>query len=197
MGAGGAPMVVLPSVNRTMILALGEAGSNSWVALAKASAWLVLPPAVRPSTAVFRASTEVVSWVLATAVLEKLTTPIRLPEPIWPSLVLSVASSMRSIKVLAPSFKFASGLPVMLPERSRTRTISVGLETMSGAAVSARVTRRAPSQRMRSVLMTLLEFVTPMCVTSFWGNISLHTMHAPGKLPLICRFSGRRKRHRG
>ena len=75
-------MVVLPSVNSTMTLALGEAGSNSWVALAKASAWLVLPPADRPSTAAFRASTEVISWVLATAVLEKLTTPIRLPEPI-------------------------------------------------------------------------------------------------------------------
>ena len=64
----------------------------------------------------------------------------------------------------------------MLPERSRISTISVGLETISGAAVSARVTRSAPSQVMLSVLITLLEFVTPICVTSFWENLPSHHM---------------------
>ena len=93
--------------------------------------------------------------------------PIRLPEPIWPSWVLSVASSMMSIKVFAPSFMLASGTPSMLPERSSTNTMSVGLETISGAAVNASVTRKEPSQGIRSVLITLLEFVTPMRVTSF------------------------------
>lgn len=161
-GAGGPPVVVLPSVNRTMTLASGEAGSKSWAALVKASAWLVLPAAARLSTAAFRVSTEVMSWVSAVAVLPKLTMPRRLPEPIWPSWLLSVASSMMSMKVLAPSFMAARGVPIMLPERSSTSTMSVGLEMISGAAVRARVTRRAPPQGMRSVLMTLLEFVTPI-----------------------------------
>ena len=87
---------------------------------------------------------------------------MRLPEPMLPLWEPPVASAMISIKVLAPSFMLASGVPVMLPERSKTRTMSVGLATMSGAAVRARVTFREPSQSIRSVLMTLFEFVTPI-----------------------------------
>lgn len=84
-GAGGKPAVVLPSVNRTITLALFEDGSNIWVALVNASPWLVLPPADKPSTAAFRASTDVISCVSAVAELEKLTMAILLPEPISPS----------------------------------------------------------------------------------------------------------------
>ena len=62
-GAGGSPAVVFPSVNMTMTLALPELGSKSAVAYSKASAWLVLPPAVSPSTASFKVSTEVIIWV--------------------------------------------------------------------------------------------------------------------------------------
>lgn len=69
---------------------------------------------------------------------------------------------MMSMKVLAPSFIFAIGSPVMLPERSRTSAMSVGLVAMSGAAVSASVTRSEPSQSMRSALTSLLELVIPM-----------------------------------
>ncbi len=57
----------------------------------------------------------------------------------------------------------------MLPERSSASTISVGLVRISGAAVGASVTRKEPSQAMRSALRTLFELVTPMRVTSF-GN---------------------------
>ena len=53
-GAGGAPAVVFPSVNMTMTLSLLELGSKRAMALEKASAWLVLPPAERESTAFFR-----------------------------------------------------------------------------------------------------------------------------------------------
>ena len=56
----------------------------------------------------------------------------------------------------------AGGVPVMLPERSNTSAISVGLVTMSGAAVRAKVTFREPSQSIRSALRTLLEFVIPI-----------------------------------
>ena len=125
-GAGGSLAVVLPSVNITITLALPEGGLNSSVALANASAWLVLPPADRASTASFRVSTEVMSAASTEAVSAKLTIPIRLPEPIYPSCTPSVASSMMSIKVLAPSFMLASGAPAMLPERSSTSTMSVG-----------------------------------------------------------------------
>ena len=139
-GAGGGPAVVFPSVNMTMTLALLEAGSNRPAAVEKASAWLVFPPAVRASTASFRSATEVMSWVSAVADPAKLTMPMRLPEPICPSAAPSVASSMMSMKVSAPAFMLARGRPVMLPDRSRTRTMSVGLDMMSGAAVRARVT---------------------------------------------------------
>lgn len=103
-GAGGAPTVVAPSVKSTMTFPLAEEGSKSAMALEKASAWLVPPPAVRPSTADFRVAVSVMRGTLAVAVLAKLTTAMRLPEPIWPSTVLSVDWSMMSIKVLAPSF---------------------------------------------------------------------------------------------
>lgn len=76
--------MVLPSVNITMTFALLELGSKSPTALSKASAWLVLPPATRASTAFFRASTEVIIWVFCMAVLAKLTMPMWLPEPISP-----------------------------------------------------------------------------------------------------------------
>lgn len=77
---------------------------------------------------------------------------------------------MMSMKVFAPVFILASGVPVILPERSRTSAISVGLEMMSGAAVRASVTFKDPSQSMRSVLISLFEFVIPICITSFRGE---------------------------
>ena len=61
IGAGGTPEVVLPSVNMTITLALGEAGSKSCTALANASAWFVDPPAFNPFTALLSAATEVIS----------------------------------------------------------------------------------------------------------------------------------------
>ena len=130
---------------------------------------MVLPPAFRASTPFFSVSTEVMSWVLAMAVSAKLTTAIRLPEPIS-SGAPPVASAMMSIKVLDPSFMLLRGTPAMLPERSSSSTMSVGFEMISGAAVSARVTRRDPSQLIRSVLINLFEPVTPICVTSFRGR---------------------------
>lgn len=143
-GAGGGPTVVFPSVNMTMTRAFEEAGSKSWAAVEKASAWLVSPPASRLSTADFKLATEVIRWVLVVAESAKLTIPMRLPEPIFPSWLLSVASSIISIKVFAPAFILARGDPVILPERSSTKTISVGFEAMSGAAESARVTFKVP-----------------------------------------------------
>ena len=116
MGAGGGPAVVLPSVNMTMTLALVEAASNSWIAWVKASAWLVEPPAERLSTASLRVATEVISCVLAVAVSAKLTIPMWLPEPMFPSFTPSVASSMMSIKVLAP----VSYLPAVCPPCCRS-----------------------------------------------------------------------------
>lgn len=69
----------------------------------------------------------------------------------------------------------ASGLPVMLPERSNTRTMSVGLEEISGAAANAKVTFNVPLQSMRSTLICLFELVIPiMCflrVDSWRDNI--------------------------
>ena len=47
---------------------------------------------------------------------------------------------MISMKAFAPSFRLASAEPAMLPERSSTSTISVGLAMISGAAVSDSVT---------------------------------------------------------
>ena len=125
---------------------------------------MVLPSATRASTAFLSASTEVMSCVLSIAVSAKLTMPIRLPEPICPLAVPPVDSAMMSIKVLAPVFMLESGVPVMLPERSSTRTISVGLVIISGAAVSASVTRSDPSQSILLRFISLLELVTPICV---------------------------------
>ena len=146
MGTAEPPAVLCPSVNMTMTLAFDDIGSNSPAAVAKASAWLVDPPAVSAFTAAFRSATEVISCVSAVALSAKLTMAIRLPDPIVPSCVLSVASSMMSIKVSAPDFIFASGLPAMLPERSSTRTISTGLLVISGAAASERIIWKRPSQ---------------------------------------------------
>ena len=161
-GAGGRPVVVLPSVKRTMTLALPLAVSSRSVAFWKASPWLVLPLETKESTAAFRASTEVLRGASTWALLAKLTTPMRLPEPIWPSAAPPVASARMSMKVFAPSFMLARGVPAMLPERSRTRAMSVGLAMMLGAAVSARVTCRDPSQSTRRTLTVLLAFVTPI-----------------------------------
>ena len=167
----------MPSVNMTMTFALLELGSKSEMALEKASAWLVLPAAARASTAFFRVSTEVMSCVLSIAVSAKLTMPIWLPKPIWPLAVPPVDSAMMSMKVLAPVFILASGVPVMLPERSSTRTMSVGFAIISGAAVSASVTRREPSQSIRSRFISLLEFVTPiLCYLPLGFCIPKHNM---------------------
>ena len=59
-----------------MILAFVESGSNSCVAFANPSAWLVEPPDVRLSTAVFSVATEVVKEVSTVAESEKLTRAI-------------------------------------------------------------------------------------------------------------------------
>ena len=135
MGLGSGPAVVSPSVNITITGALVEGPANSSDALVNASAWFVFPPAVRASTAAFKSATDVISCVSAVAVSAKLTTAMRLPEPICPSCVPSVASSMMSINALAPFFRFANALPAMLPERSRISTMSVGFDTISGSAV--------------------------------------------------------------
>ena len=118
--------MVLPSVNRTITLAFADWGSKSCIAAEKAAAWLVEPEASSASAASLRAATEVISCVSAVAASAKLTIPILLPEPICPSIVPSVASSMMSMKVLAPAFMLASGAPLILPERSSTSTMSVG-----------------------------------------------------------------------
>ena len=102
------------------------------------------------------------SCVLSVAVSEKLTIPMELPFPIVPSWEPSVAWSMMSIKALAPSFMFSSGLPAMLPERSSTSTISVGLDEISGEAESARVTFSVPSQSICVTFICLFAFVIPI-----------------------------------
>ena len=98
-----------------------------------------------------RACTEVISGASAVAVEAKLTIPMRLPPPIWPSCTPSVASSRMSTKVLAAFLRLSRGLPAMLPERSRSSTTSMGLETRSGSAVRARVTWKVPPQRIVAV----------------------------------------------
>ena len=124
--------MVLPSVKRIITLALVSPAGNRASALVKASVWLVEPPAWRPLTAVFRSATEVMSWVSWVAVVPKLTTPMRLPPPIWPVAVPPVVWAIRSMKVFAPSFRLAKGVPVILRERSKISTISVGLSISSG-----------------------------------------------------------------
>ena len=151
----------------TMTLSLLELGSKRAMALEKASAWLVLPPAERESTAFFKVDTEVISWVFCWAVSAKLTMPMWLPEPISPEDWPPVDWEMMSMKVFAPVFMLVSGVPVILPERSSTSAMSVGVEIISGAAVRASVTFREPSQSILSALITLLEFVIPIRITSF------------------------------
>ena len=162
--------MVFPSVNMTITFALPELGENRAVAWAKASAWLVLPPADKASTASFSVSTEVIIWVSWVAVSAKLTIPMRLPAPISPVGWPPVDWAMISINVFAPAFILTSGVPAILPERSRTRAISTGLDMISGAAVSASVTFKEPSQSICWVLITLFEFVIPIRITSFWDR---------------------------
>ena len=175
--------MVLPSVNMTITFWLEEGMVKSWDAWKKASAWLVEPPATRLSTADFRSATDVISGALTVAVSEKLTIPMRLPEPICPSLFPSVASSMISMKVLAPSFMLASGVPLMLPERSSTRTMSAGFSKISGAAVIARETLAVPSHFMVSTLIFLLELMMPIRFppNGIKPNGSIYLMRQNGK----------------
>ena len=107
IGVGGTPTVVFPSVNITITLAFDDVGSNSCTALVKASAWLVSPPAEMPSTAALSVATEVISCASTLALLAKLTMPMRLPEPIFPSCELSVDSSIISMNVFAPALQAA------------------------------------------------------------------------------------------
>ena len=146
---------------------------------------MVEPPALRLSTAVFSVSTEVISWVFWVAVSAKLTMPIRLPEPIWPSCELSVASSMMSINFFAPFFMLVSGLPDILPERSSTSTMSVGVLLMSGEADSASVTFKEPEQSIRSMLMVLFELFSPIVISPlmFWALGGPGTVYAQQAQP--------------
>ena len=82
----------------------------------------------------------------ALAVLEKLTMPMRLPPPIWPSSLPSVDSSMIRMNFFAPLFRLAIGLPAMLWERSRISTMSTGLPAILGSAVRERVTLNVSPQ---------------------------------------------------
>ena len=154
--------MVLPSVNRTITLAFADWGSKSCIAAEKAAAWLVEPEASSASAASLRAATEVISCVSAVAAWLKLTMPIRLPEPM------------------------ASGAPPRLSDRSRVRTMSVGLLTISGEAESARVTCSVPSQSMRSRLICLLVLVTPMVAPSYARGMS-----GKGNLPPFILCAGR------
>ena len=155
--------MVLPSVNRTITLAFADWGSKSCIAAEKAAAWLVEPEASSASAASLRAATEVTSCVSAVAAWLKLTMPIRLPEPM------------------------ASGAPPRLSDRSRVRTMSVGLLTISGEAESARVTCSVPSQSMRSRLICLLVLVTPMVAPSYARGMS-----GKGNLPPFILCAGRK-----
>ena len=65
----------------------------------------------------------------------------------------------------APFFKFASGLPDMLPERSKTRMISVGLVKIFGSAVKESLTLNVPPQSMLETFNSLFELVIPIELT--------------------------------
>ena len=88
--------------------------------------------------------TDVVSGDSSVAVDEKPTIPIALPEPIVPSFVPSVDSSMMSMNALAPAFRLSKGTPAILPDLSSISTMSVGELTMSGDALSASITLKLP-----------------------------------------------------
>ena len=79
-----------------------------------------------------------------------------------PSPEPSVASSIISINFLAPFLRLASGLPAILPERSRISTISVGLDTISGYAVRDSFTLKEPPQPISDTDSPLFEFVIPI-----------------------------------
>ena len=70
----------------------------------------------------------------------------------------------------APFFRLARGLPDILLERSRIRTMSVGLLTISGSAVSDSFTLKESPQSMWLVFNSLLEFVIPICFNPFWAK---------------------------
>ncbi len=125
-------MVVLPSVNRTMIFCALEAGSNSSPALVNASAWLVEPAAVRLLTAAFKAATDVISWVSCVAVLAKLTTAIRLPPPIWPSWLATGGLCKDVNEGIRTGLHAGQRNASHALDRSSTRTISAGFSIMSG-----------------------------------------------------------------
>ena len=70
---------------------------------------------------------------------------------------------MISINVFTPIFRSARDCPAMLPERSRMSTMSVGLLTISGAAVMPMVTSRVPLQGMAVIPpIDLLELIIPI-----------------------------------
>ena len=71
----------------------------------------------------------------------------------------------------APSFILASGSPAILPERSSIRTMSVGLDTISGAAVSDSKILKEPPHSIFDKFSSLLEFVTPIFSFLFESGI--------------------------
>lgn len=110
------------------------------------------------------------------AVPAKLTMPIRLPLASLP-MRPPVRFMTMSINSLAPAFKCIIGVPVMLPERSKTSAISTGLLTTSGCAVTLSVTFRMPSQSILSSLRILSTCVIPILI-SFHQRPGLHPLAA-------------------
>ena len=117
--------------------------------------------------ALLMSSTEVIKDVSWVAVSAKLTTPMRLPLPISPEDAPPVASAMMSTNASAPFFILVNASPVILPERSSTRTMSVGFVIISGDAVSDNVTSTVPSHKMLFVLTVLLAKLTPTVMPPF------------------------------
>ena len=74
---------------------------------------------------------------------------------------------MMSINFFAPFFMLVSGLPAMLPERSSTSTMSVGVLLMSGEADSASVTFKEPEQSIRLDADGLIRVIQSHCHFSF------------------------------
>ena len=102
---------------------------------------------------------------------------------------------MMSMNVFAPTFILASGVPAILPERSKTRTMSVGFEEISGLAARASVTFNVPLQSIWSTLICLFELVTAHMVASYRKSGLLHPFYtmrqwssrAPTKLYFVFR----------
>ena len=78
-----------------------------------------------------------------------------------------------------------SGLPDILPERSSTSTMSVGVLLMSGEADSASVTFKEPEQSIRSMLMVLFELFSPIVISPlmFWALGGPGTVYAQQAQP--------------